>query len=127
MAKRCLCPPLSAAPSFPSFVSYPSGRSLTNSCINAARHTPMTWSRVTSSSSRPMATFSWTVPSKRVHPWLTLATWAFIHASSRYMISWSSMQMRPDVGEYIRRSSAATVDLPDPDPPTMNVVSCAGR
>src|SRR5882724_6259129 len=35
--------------------------------------------------------------------------------------------MVPCWGSYMRGRSCATVDLPDPEPPTINVVSCAAK
>ena len=84
IANRCFCPPLKFAPPFPNFVSYPSGKSLTNSCINAALQASTTSSLVTSPpSTLPIATLSCTLMSKRIHPCETPAKCCRVKESSR--------------------------------------------
>ena len=140
IASLCLCPPLNEFPPVPNLVSYPSGKAAMKSCIIAILQASTTSNLVTSQGrflapvpapapapARPMATLSCILISNKIHPCWTAAICSLVYSLSRYAIDWSSNVISPPTGVYIRKSNCATVDFPDPDPPTMNVVSPGGR
>ncbi len=117
MARRWRCPPERVPPRSPTTVSYPSGRAVTKACAPATRAARSTCSSVASGTAAAM--FSRTVPRNRTLSCSTTATDRRTLSSVRSRRLWPSKRTAPDSGSRRRDSSAARLDLPAPDAPTI--------
>ena len=125
-ATRCIWPPLSAVPRWPSGVSRPSGSTSSRSSRRTAQ---IAWRTPTPAwvSAIPARTFSNSVCSRMSGSCVTPTTWLRNQPTSSSRTSTASRATTPDCGVCRRSSTLATVDLPLPDRPTTNVCSPAAK